>query len=95
MTWWKTPTRRSTTCETPGFPDSVVEAVDRLSRRKGEPYAEYVIRCGADPLGRLVKLADLEDNLQPSAKLLRPDEVEPDLPRVRKYLLAYKYLDQI
>ncbi len=75
-----------------GFPPSVVEAVDRLSRREGESYADYVIRCGANALARLVKLADLEDNLQPSPKLLRPDDVEPDLPRIRKYLLAYKYL---
>lgn len=75
-----------------GFSEAVVEAVDRLSRRKGEDYAAYVVRCGGDRLGRLVKLADLEDNLQPSDKVLRPEEVEPDLERMRKYLLAYKYL---
>jgi hypothetical protein len=78
-----------------GFSDSVVEAVDHLSRRKGEPYADYIVRCGANPLARLVKLADLEDNLQPSPTLLRPDRTEPDLARVWKYLLAYKYLTDI
>lgn len=78
-----------------GFSEPVVEAVDRLSRRKGEPYPDYIVRCGANPLARLVKLADLEDNLQPSPKLLRPDQTEPDLARIRKYLLSYKYLNEM
>jgi hypothetical protein len=39
-----------------------------------------------------VKRADLEDNYRLSRTILRPERIEPDLERVRKYLLAYKFL---
>ena len=63
-----------------------------LTHRKGEPYADYVVRCKGDEIARRVKLADLEDNARPSRALLRPDRIEPDMARLRKYLLAYKFL---
>ena len=47
-----------------GYPDEVVDAVDRLTRRPGEPYAAFVERIAPSPLARRVKLADLADNLQ-------------------------------
>ncbi|MDB5523448.1 MAG: Metal dependent phosphohydrolase, region [Rhizobium sp.] len=47
-----------------GFPPSVVDAVDAMTRRDGEDYAVFVRRAIADPLARPVKRADLEDNLQ-------------------------------
>jgi hypothetical protein len=43
-------------------------------------------------VARRVKLADLEDNARPSRALLRPDRIEPDMSRLRKYFLAYKFL---
>jgi (p)ppGpp synthase/HD superfamily hydrolase len=43
----------------------VAEAVDKLTRREGEEYFEYIERCATDPLAKLVKKADLEDNLNP------------------------------
>jgi hypothetical protein len=43
-------------------------------------------------MARRVKLADLEDNSRLSRAILRPDRIEPDIERVRKYLLAYKFL---
>jgi hypothetical protein len=46
-----------------GFPPAVVEAVDAMTRRKGEDYAAFVRRAIANPLARGVKRADLEDNL--------------------------------
>jgi (p)ppGpp synthase/HD superfamily hydrolase len=75
-----------------GFGDTVLEALDRLTHRKDEPYAEYVIRCKGHEIARRVKLAELEDNSRPSRTILRPDRIEPDIERVRKYLLAYKFL---
>ena len=48
-----------------------------------------------DEVARRVKLADLEDNSRPSRAILRPDRIEPDIGRVRKYLLAYKFLTDI
>jgi (p)ppGpp synthase/HD superfamily hydrolase len=75
-----------------GFDESVITAVLCVTHRKDEPYAEYVIRCQANEIARRVKLADLEDNTRPSRALLRPDRLEPDLARLRKYFLAYKFL---
>jgi (p)ppGpp synthase/HD superfamily hydrolase len=75
-----------------GFGEAILEALDRLTHRKDEPYADYVIRCKGHEIARRVKLADLEDNSRLSRTILRPDRIEPDIERVRKYLLAYKYL---
>jgi len=45
-----------------GFPAAVVQAVEACTRREGETYMSLVARAAADPLGRLVKLADNYDN---------------------------------
>jgi (p)ppGpp synthase/HD superfamily hydrolase len=47
-----------------GFPQTVIDAVDAMTRREGEDYADFVRRAIANPLARPVKRADLEDNLQ-------------------------------
>ncbi|HYC31104.1 MAG TPA: HD domain-containing protein, partial [Gemmatimonadales bacterium] len=46
-----------------GFPAQVVAAVDRLTKREGEPYEALIERAAADPIACRVKLADLEDNM--------------------------------
>ncbi len=46
-----------------GFPAEIVAAVDALTRRKGEAYAAFIDRAAADPLARVVKIADLRDNM--------------------------------
>jgi GTP diphosphokinase / guanosine-3',5'-bis(diphosphate) 3'-diphosphatase len=52
-----------------GYAPEIVDAVDALSRRKGEEtYFEYIHRCGANPIARLVKLADLDDNSDPARR---------------------------
>ena len=45
-----------------GCPEEVVRAVLAVSRRPGETYDELIARAAADPLGRLVKLADNAHN---------------------------------
>lgn len=45
-----------------GFPDEVVAAIDSVTRRAGESYLGMVRRASADPLGRLIKLADNQHN---------------------------------
>ena len=67
-----------------GFGEAIVAAVERLTHRKDDPYAEYVIRCKGNDIARRVKLADPEDNARPSRAILRSDRLEPDL--------AYKFL---
>lgn len=48
------------------FGDRVADAVDALSRRKGESYAGFIERCGANEIARDVKAADLRDNMDAS-----------------------------
>jgi len=50
------------------FPDSVIEAVDALTRREDEPYMEFVARAGRNPIAKVVKIADMRDNLRPGGK---------------------------
>lgn len=48
------------------FGERAALAVDVLTRREGEPYDTYIERCCTDPIAWRVKLADLEDNLDPT-----------------------------
>lgn len=57
-----------------GFGEHVIEALDRLTRRAGETYEDFIERCKG-PLSHNVKMADLNDNLRPDRlALLRKDE---------------------
>ncbi|MGO4882312.1 MAG: hypothetical protein ACLP59_16000 [Bryobacteraceae bacterium] len=49
-----------------GYSDEICEAVDCLTRRTDEPYGDMITRVRGNPLARCVKLADLEDNLNPN-----------------------------
>jgi hypothetical protein len=55
-----------------GFPEDIVQAIDCLTRRVGEPYADMIERIAPNALARRVKLADLADNLN---LLLRQSEL--------------------
>ena len=46
-----------------GIPAGVVDAVVEMSRYPDEPYLEYVARVAKHPDARVVKLADLKENL--------------------------------
>lgn len=78
-----------------GFSEAVVAAVSCVTHGPDESYTDYVVRCKGNALARQVKLADLEDNARPSRALLRPDRLEPDMARLRKYFLAYKFLTDL
>ena len=72
-----------------GCPDTVLEAVDALSRRPGEDWDSYLERVAANGLARRVKVKDLEDNLRPE-RLLR---VGPkDRARLYRYQRAWERL---
>lgn len=75
-----------------GFSEAVVEAVEALTKREGQPYDELIDRAMANPLARPVKIADLEDNMdiRRSATL-----VPADLERLNKYLRAWRKLTQV
>ena len=73
-----------------GMPDEVVEAVDRLSRRDGEAYEDFILRLKPNALARRVKLADLEDNMD-LARLSRVTQKDRD--RLAKYEIARAVLE--
>jgi (p)ppGpp synthase/HD superfamily hydrolase len=75
-----------------GFDEAVIAAVLCLTRREDESYADFIIRCRQDEIARRVKLADLEDNSRPPRALVRPDRLERDLARLRRYILSWKFL---
>ncbi|HEY8504116.1 MAG TPA: HD domain-containing protein [Gemmataceae bacterium] len=75
-----------------GFSEEVLAAVDAVSRREGEPFADYIVRCKADPIARRVKLSDLRDNSRPDRVLLRPNKREKDVRRLQRYIFSYHFL---
>jgi (p)ppGpp synthase/HD superfamily hydrolase len=79
-----------------GFHEDIVTSVLCVTHRRDESYADYVVRCKANPVARSVKLADLQDNSRLDRTILRPQRFEADVARLRKYLLSYKFLtDQV
>lgn len=48
-----------------GFPQPVVDGVDAMTKRPGEAPERYFERVRSDPLARIVKAADLDDNTSP------------------------------
>lgn len=72
-----------------GFPDEIIDAVLAVTKREGEPYEAFVQRAAQNPLGKEVKLADLEDNMD----IRRLKEITPDdVKRLQKYLRAWQSL---
>ena len=72
-----------------GFPEEIISAVLSVTKQKGENYEDFVRRAAENPLGREVKIADLEDNMD----IRRLEEItDEDVARLRKYLCAWQYL---
>lgn len=65
-----------------GFSDTVVEAIDAVTKLPGEAYEDFMRRASLNPIGRRVKLVDLEDN----SNLSRiPNPTERDYERLARY----------
>jgi hypothetical protein len=72
-----------------GFPSEVLAAIDCVTKREGEQYPDFVERAASNPIALVVKLADLEDNMD----IRRMKEVTlKDQERLAKYLAAYRRL---
>lgn len=65
-----------------GFSEEILAALAYLTRNQGEPYDAFIRRAGSLPMARRVKLADLEDNLDPG-RITRPNA--RDRERLAKY----------
>lgn len=75
-----------------GFSESVVAGVLSVTRVEPETYEEFVLRAGANPIGRKVKLADLADN----SDLSRLQGVtDRDRMRLEKYRRAIHTLEAL
>ena len=72
-----------------GFTEEIVEAVLAVTRREGENYDDYVRRAAQNELGKMVKRADLEDNMD--IRRL-PELTDRDVERLQKYLRAWRGL---
>lgn len=68
-----------------GFSPSVIAALDALTRRDHETYEAFIHRAARHAIAREVKLADLQDNLDPSRI---PDPTPRDIQRMQKYRTA-------
>ncbi|MHA3042469.1 GTP pyrophosphokinase [Streptococcus sp. 517s] len=72
-----------------GLPETVVAAVQILSKKKGQDYQTYLENVKSNPLARAVKLADLKHN----SDLSRLETItDKDLERLEKYKRAIDYL---
>lgn len=74
-----------------GIPESVVQAVDCLSRREGETYDAFIERIRPNALARRVKREDIRDNLDVTRL---PELGEADLARVARYHRALAALER-
>ncbi|WLG92834.1 HD domain-containing protein [Pseudomonas cucumis] len=68
-----------------GFSETVLMAIASVTKVPDESYEEFVERVAQNPIGRVVKLADLEENSDLS-RIAEPSW--EDLERVEKYRRA-------
>ena len=68
-----------------GFSEEVLTAIQSVTKVPGESYEDFVERAAQNPIGRVVKLADLEENSDIS-RIASPSW--EDLERIEKYRRA-------
>ena len=68
-----------------GFSEAVLMAIASVTKVSGESYEAFIERVAQNPIGRVVKLADLEENSDLS-RIAQPSW--EDLERVEKYRRA-------
>jgi len=70
-----------------GFSDSILNAIECLTKRDNEPYSEFIQRVISNKLATKVKIEDIKDNMD----LTRLSSIyEKDLERISKYLTEYR-----
>ena len=71
------------------FGSTISDAVLSVTKREGESYMDFVARAKQNPIGRIVKQADLEHNMDTSRL---PRLSKEDVERLDKYRAALKLL---
>ena len=75
-----------------GFSQSVLEALDCVTKRENEDYFDFIDRIKVNPLAIAVKISDLHDNMN-LVRIHTP--TEKDLQRIKKYEKALAILTNI
>lgn len=75
-----------------GFSETVLEALDAISKHEGEQYDDFIERVAQNELATIVKLNDLHDNMN---RERIKDYKEADERRHEKYVRAQKRLRQV
>lgn len=73
-----------------GFNEDIIEVVDLLTRRDSQPYMEYIDRLKGNPIARKVKIADIEDNMNPKRMDSLSEKNFEKLQRLHKSWLILK-----
>ena len=73
-----------------GFPEEIINGILSVTKREGESYEDFVRRAAENDIGKIVKKADLEDNMD--IRRL-PEITDKDIKRLRKYLKAWQFLN--
>ena len=73
-----------------GCDDEIIEAIQSITRRKDEQYYfDFIKRASKNDIGRLVKIYDLENNMD----IRRLDKFEDyEQKRLKKYWYSWKFL---
>ena len=74
-----------------GFSEQVLDGVAAVTKAEHEEYLAFVRRASANPLGRAVKRADLEDNLDVSRL---PSLTPQDHERLDRYRRALEVIER-
>jgi len=75
-----------------GLDSDIMNALRAITKEPGEPYHEFIERCGRNELARVVKMHDLEDNMDLDRI---PNPGKADYKRAEKYGVALLYLRNI
>ena len=76
-----------------GFNDTVLKAVNLLTRQDEQPYMEYIEKLRGNRIARKVKIADIEDNMNPRRMGTLSDENLEKLARLHKAWIILKQAD--
>lgn len=75
-----------------GFSKEIINALIALTRKNEESYQEFIERIAINDLARLVKIADIKDNLDITRLSTLNDK---DIERIKKYHSALVFLEKI
>jgi (p)ppGpp synthase/HD superfamily hydrolase len=74
------------------FGSKVAKSVDALSRKPGETYKDFVRRCAKDPVAKMVKIADIEDNMGDTSSTDPKQLEKANSLRTKRYIPALLFL---